>query len=481
MTLSPLLVLGIVANMTSITVGLALLMLVLWQSHRQQTNLLFCLFLLAMIAGAVTGLVFRLSPVFGYDPTYWLYGLGLALGAYGPLLFIFTGEFTAKGTRPVRILYIVGIVLWLVTFWLMWQGRVITNVNPTLTGRTLFDLTPLGYTLVAILIAYEGLALANLVIHPTDRSRALIPAVLVLLAAAVGDLWPLIAHLPVNSVMTAISSIIMGRAILKFQLFDPVARLNRELADANQQMAITSRLKSEFLANMSHELRTPLNSIIGYTELVLDGLYGPLTDKQQDRLEKVHRNGRSLLALINDILDLSKIEAGRLELDRVPLNVHSLIDSVMATVQPQAEEKGLEIKRVLPHYLPSIVADENRFQQILLNLLSNAVKFTSHGEIVIAAGTSRDEQKLEIQITDTGIGIAPESFELIFDEFRQVDSTSTREYGGTGLGLAISRRLARLHGGDILVESAVGKGSTFTVVLPLKDAQAAPVSDPSST
>ena len=466
MSFPPLLVLGTFANIISVTLGMALLMLVLWQS-RQLSNLLFSLFLLAMICVGFSGLVFRYAPQLHYDPTPWLYILSMGVGAYGVSLFIFTTQFTGKTNRLVLALDILGVLLWAATAFMTWNGLIITNVNPTLDGRTVFDFTTLGYIIVGILIAYELLALISLLYKPTERSLALAPGAAVLVLAAILDLFPVIAHLPVNSVMTAIAAVIMGRQILNSQLFDPIRRLNLQLERKNEELADASKLKSQFLANMSHELRTPLNSIIGYSELILDGMYGPLTEKQQDRLEKVHRNGKNLLALINDILDLSKIEAGRMELDLQEVEVPEVIEQVMAVVQPMAQEKGLTLEsRIAPNLRP-VKADPDRLRQVILNLLSNAVKFTAEGSVTVDAGATSDSRCLELKVIDSGIGIAPDLHEVIFDEFRQADSTSTREFGGTGLGLAISRRLSRLHGGDIIVESAPGKGSTFTVTIPL--------------
>lgn len=466
MSLPLLLVLGTVANIISLTLGMALLMLVLWQST-QRSNLLFSIFLAAMITVAFSGLGFRYAPILHYDPKPWLYLFATGIGAYGVSLFIFSTEFTGKTNRVVLVLDLAGVLLWVVAAYMIWNGLIITNINPTAEGVTLFDFTTAGYVIVGILIAFELVALITLLYKPTERSLALAPGAAVLLLAAILDLVPAIAHLPVNSVMTAISALIMGRQILNSQLFDPIRRLNQQLERKNEELADASKLKSQFLANMSHELRTPLNSIIGYSELILDGMYGPLTEKQQDRLEKVHRNGKNLLALINDILDLSKIEAGRMELDLQEVAVPEVIEQVMSVVQPLAQEKGLILQSKIAPNLRPVKADPDRLRQIILNLLSNAVKFTAEGSVAVEAGVSSDGRCLELKVIDSGIGIAPELHEVIFDEFRQADSTSTREFGGTGLGLAISRRLSRLHGGDIIVESASGKGSTFTVTIPL--------------
>lgn len=255
-------------------------------------------------------------------------------------------------------------------------------------------------------------------------------------------------------------------------------------ADLYEQAVIASRLKSEFLANVSHELRTPLNAIIGYSELLLNGIYGTLTDKQRDRLNRVFSSGKNLLELINDILDLSKIEAGRMELDIVTVEMASLAQDVSNFIMPVIENKELEFIISLEDNLPEIRADVQRLRQVLINLLSNAVKFTRKGSITLAVDTVQavkgsvrrldvprhielaDGQWLHIRVADTGIGIRPEDQQVIFDAFRQADGSSVREYEGTGLGLTITQRLVELHDGHIWVDSLSGTGSTFHILLP---------------
>ncbi|MFN3430986.1 MAG: PAS domain-containing sensor histidine kinase [Candidatus Sericytochromatia bacterium] len=234
-------------------------------------------------------------------------------------------------------------------------------------------------------------------------------------------------------------------------------RLSREAQAAN-------KLKSEFLATMSHELRTPLNSIIGYTEVVLTGMHQPLEPTTSRHLNVVLRNGRHLLALINDVLDLSKVEAGRETIHVTALDPLAVVEAAVATAEPQAARKGLALTVDVDPAIGLVEADEAKVRQILLNLVSNAVKFTKQGGVRVRAEARPDGWM--VAVTDTGIGIDPAHQELIFDAFRQVDASTTREAGGTGLGLAIARRLARLMGGDVTVESALGQGATFTLTLP---------------
>jgi signal transduction histidine kinase len=237
------------------------------------------------------------------------------------------------------------------------------------------------------------------------------------------------------------------------------------LQSLNDRLALANRAKSEFLANMSHELRTPLNAILGFTEIMLDELYGEVPASLREPLLDIQTNGRHLLRLINDVLDLSKIEAGRLELGVGEYSVQEIVDVVHASLKSLALEKGLAfIARVEPD-IPTARGDGRRITQCLLNLAGNALKFTRQGRVEI--DVRRDGEWLVYRVTDTGIGIPKDDVENIFDEFRQVDTTITREYGGTGLGLSITKRLVEMHGGRIGVESEPGKGSSFFFTVPL--------------
>ncbi len=244
------------------------------------------------------------------------------------------------------------------------------------------------------------------------------------------------------------------------------ADLVSELRDNNLQLERANRLKSEFLASVSHELRTPMNAIIGYTKLMLDGLDGDLTEQQIADLQRVAQAADNLLGLINGLLDLAKIEAGKMELNSEEVDVQTVVEEVIELVRPQAEAKGLALEMDVPRVLPAAFADRARVRQVLVNLAANAVKFTEHGSVTVAASTA--DGWITLSVSDTGVGIPPEAQTYIFDEFRQADSSTTRKYGGTGLGLAISKRLVALHGGRIWVDSAMGVGSTFRFTLPVR-------------
>ncbi len=243
------------------------------------------------------------------------------------------------------------------------------------------------------------------------------------------------------------------------------ARLFREIADKSEQLALASQHKSQFLANMSHELRTPLNAILGYAELLVDGIYGVLPEKAQGVLERVQNNGKHLLALINDVLDLAKIEAGQLALTIEDYSLPELVSTVVTATEPLAAAKGLKFTATVAEPMPMGHGDARRLSQVLLNLVGNAIKFTDEGEVEIRAALETGQFVLSVR--DTGPGIADADQDRIFGEFQQIDNSNTRKKGGTGLGLAISKRMVEMQGGTIAVESALGRGSTFRVVLPV--------------
>jgi signal transduction histidine kinase len=286
--------------------------------------------------------------------------------------------------------------------------------------------------------------------------------------------------------LTAVVTILHDRreALEKAQLYEQLKQASDELerkiqaatADIAQQNELlrrqaieleqASNLKSQFLANMSHEFRTPLNAMLGYTSMLLQGVAGPLAAAQQRQLSRIESNGRHLLTIINEILDISRIEAGRMPLQLSRFRIPDLINEVRAELEPIIMRSKLSVKMEIPRDLPPLSSDRQKVKQILLNLLSNALKFTHEGGVTIKVRRANDTRRLTLSVVDTGIGIAPADLEKIFDDFRQLDNSPTRAYGGTGLGLSICRRLAQMLGGEIEVQSRVGYGSTFTLMLP---------------
>ncbi|MCZ6779889.1 MAG: ATP-binding protein [Acidobacteria bacterium] len=248
--------------------------------------------------------------------------------------------------------------------------------------------------------------------------------------------------------------------------------LNRKLQDSNKELQRVSHLKSEFLANMSHELRTPLNAIIGFSELLIDRTFGELNDSQTDYVHDILSSGRHLLELINDILDLSKIEAGKMVLRIEPFEVGSAVSEAMTVLHVPASRKTIELAADVPHDLPLFSGDQGKFRQILNNLLSNAVKFTPEGGRVFLIVRSQDEG-IKVSVVDTGIGINDEDQRRIFEAFMQVDGSYSRKYQGTGLGLTLVKKFVEMHGGELIVESTTNKGSMFSFYLP----SAAPTAD----
>jgi adenylate cyclase len=245
------------------------------------------------------------------------------------------------------------------------------------------------------------------------------------------------------------------------------ARLFREIEEKSRQLAMASENKSQFVSSMSHELRTPLNAIIGLTEMMVTNTARFGTEKAMEPLQRVNRAGTHLLGLINQVLDLSKIEAGKLELNPQTVQLAPLVDEVIGTARQLADQNRNRLTAEVPDDLGSLTADPTRLRQILLNLLSNACKFTKEGEVRLKARRLVDGRDwIEVAVADSGIGMTPEQQAKIFEEFAQADASTAQRFGGTGLGLAITRKLARMMGGDVTVLSEPGKGSVFTVRLP---------------
>lgn len=338
-----------------------------------------------------------------------------------------------------------------------------------------------GIVLMAATFYVAVIVMAGVMLGP--RASFLVAAVACILYVTVS--WvsrqPFVTPLALGEGwMTALASFI---SILVFLFVAHLIRLTTQdlrralqdatydLVKANEELQEANRLKNRFLARVSHELRTPLNAIIGYTDMNLAGYYGDLNDAQRDALERVQRNGRQLLHLINDVLDLSRIDAEGVELRRDDFSPRELVQSVVGTVEPRIQKKGLALTyEVDPGLASMLVGDQVRLNQVLLNLVDNAIKFTDQGTIHISAGnggSNGDADTWTLKVRDTGRGISERELPYVFEEFRQGASVYGRQADGVGLGLAIARRLVSAMGGDIRVQSRLGAGSTFTVALPL--------------
>jgi signal transduction histidine kinase len=278
------------------------------------------------------------------------------------------------------------------------------------------------------------------------------------------------AHRVAGPLAIAISN---ARAYASAQhLASELTERNQALVKQRDQLQEMNRLKSEFLANVSHELRTPLNAISGYTELMKEGIYGPVNDDQTESLDGIEESSRNLLTLINQILDLSKVESGKIEVYVTEVPIHDVIQAVVSEAQPFAKDKPYRVQARCPTRVV-LKTDGAKIKQILTNLVSNAIKFTDKGGVVVELKPESDGG-CSVAVRDTGIGIRPEDQQIIFEEFRQVDGSSTRKYSGTGLGLAIARRFAILCGGALSVESQLNVGSIFTLRLPPEPRQHRP-------
>ncbi|MBI5957179.1 MAG: hypothetical protein HY866_00490 [Chloroflexi bacterium] len=467
MTISRTTAVVVAANGLTAVIAAALLMLVLWQAPRRRMNLLFALTMLILLGYCVANIFGRFIAELGLDPAQTTYVAVSLFGYFTISMFVFSSEFAHERTLTTEIMGFGGMICGLGYIAAMWSDQVMVDIHPTSDpGSYQGRWTALGNTASMILAAYM-IASAFVIFRMKDpRARALSLAPVLALAGIISSvvIWPLI-HIPLQAMFLAASALVLGRPVLRDQLFNPLAMLNQQLADKNAELSRASSMKSQFLTDISHELRTPLNSIIGYTELVMGGMYGALNDIQGDRLEKVVRNGQTLLKLVNDAIDLNRIETGQLTLERRLVIVPEVLNTVLDTIEPLAVNKGLAIRRDFGA-IPPIYVDEVRLRQIVTNLVANAIKFTHKGSVTVRASAISGDVRLEV--VDTGIGIPADQFDTIFQEFRQVDDSSTREYEGSGLGLTITRRLVELHGGRIWLESAVGQGSTFFISLPAK-------------
>ncbi|HRL12268.1 MAG TPA: HAMP domain-containing sensor histidine kinase [Aggregatilineales bacterium] len=484
-------------DLLSLAAALGLIFALVIQPRREPETRYFLLLCGSVALTALASLILNRALIAPTDvaPVTALHTRAAAMALIAAAFYAFVVDSLKPRTRFVRIAnVIVPLLLVLVLAVIAFTGIFDADLS----------LTAAGYGVLAAGVA--ALAFTFWIIWSSGQpvSRGLrLPAILLIAAYAINAV-PALRPVPLDTLLITAALLVVGWTALRQQISEPIQDLSAELRVANrdlhqalnemsrgkerieeltEELRASGQYKSEFLANMSHELRTPLNSIIGYSELLQNGLYGPLTDKQSDRIEKIHRNGKALLDVISDILDLNKIDSGRLRLDPEFFALAPVVTMVTESVRAEATAKGLALAVHVPD-MPDLYGDPLRIRQVLQNVVDNAVKFTLQGGIDVSVerfsvvkgvskgfplpmiGWLRDGEWVVLSIKDTGIGIAPEDQARIFEEFAQVDGSRTREFGGTGLGLAIAKKLVIMHEGQIWVRSRPDEGSTFFIALP---------------
>jgi signal transduction histidine kinase len=491
--MSALLAISDVIRILGIAIPLGLAFVILLQARRR-LNWLFCAFMFIIAWWNVGTIMLRLTLLPGMgDPDTWL---RLSFAGLFAMPLILYGMSLERGelTNPTfkRATIAVGLLGLLVA----WAGMLRENywgeVHVASDGSIVVSYYEVGawllifFTLIYCLAYFalaEGVLLWSLYRARkrgtvVERSRLLfaLGGALAVLGGVLTGL-PIAWHYPLNSILMIGASLVYTYLILEEQLLNPWRRSSRELAAANEKLKEADRLKNEFVATISHELRTPLNSIIGFTKLILNEIDGPLNELQRTDLTAIYTSSQHLLSLVNDVLDFTKIAAGKMALHKEMLDFSEIVVGVMATTLALVGDKNIELIDEVEDTLPTVYADRVRIRQVILNLMSNAVKFTEEGSITLRAKRITEEVVLDgkrramlfilCSVTDTGMGIAEKDIPIVFEEFRQLDASTARQADGTGLGLPISKRLVEMHGGRLWVESKVGVGSTFSFTLPV--------------
>ncbi|MBN1680728.1 MAG: response regulator [Anaerolineae bacterium] len=465
---------SLATNATLATFSAALALLIVLEDSRRRSNLYFSL---AMTMFALHGMFNTVWPVaqqFNLDAKALLYSSATVYIAAVVLLFNFLLAFAGVPHPLRRIEHLTTVPAALIGIGLVWGDAIFDNLEPLSSGAYRYEITPIGSIGIGVILVYLGSSIYYLIFrhrHPKTHELA-VPVVFLTLGIASFAIKPSLSQYAINAAGITIAVVFLGRSVLTRHVFQPLIDLNQELIAKNIELDEATRMKSQFLANMSHELRTPLNSIIGYTNLVLNRTYGNLSALQVDRLEKVVHNGYLLLDLINDVLDLSKIEAGHLALNPEAIDITTMLNELLESFSSQAQSKGLAINRDYAN-LPVLWADRARTYQIAWNLISNAIKFTDEGSVTVRGNHDAGRRQIILSVIDTGIGIPPEKQEHVFKAFQETTESPTRRHEGTGLGLTLARHLVEMHNGHIWFESTPGMGSSFHVALPAAAVSAA--------
>ncbi|NDJ85799.1 MAG: response regulator [Chloroflexi bacterium] len=456
---------GLVSSFVLFVFGAAITVIILWQRHQARLNQYLALTTGGMAAWGLSNAVISIARYYDIDPTPVIAAGSTAyfIAMLGLILFVTEFEeieerLFVRGARILEATW-VSIILVLIFAGSFWQEPALQDNH-----RYVYHLTDIGLLVAMILLILNGGIALFILRNPKARRATIIIAALPLFIGGLAVIVGLDASHFINNITAFISILLIARIVLKDQLFNPLVSLYQELSEKNALLEETSHRKTEFLANMSHELRTPLNSIIGYTELLLGGTYGDFPENHIERINRINRNGHRLLELINNVLDLSKIDAGRLELYPVYIAPTLLIDQALATLDTLIQENGVKINRSYQK-LPDLYVDESRVQQILVNTLANLVRLSPNGSITISGYLDTSRHHVVLQIRNDGIATPIGNAEVI-KQTLQSGQVVTTEQQSAHLGLAISDRLAQMHGGRLLFENTPGGGSTFTISLP---------------
>jgi signal transduction histidine kinase len=499
----------LIINLISLSICGGLVFSLLTSANRDQSSNLFAIVCGGFALWASMSLIRQLSFDIGIsDLNFVQLNLNILMSAMlvsSALYFVFMARYTDLQGTLIDILNIAVSLVALVGFILIWTNNLVIVQRQALW---LYSVTDIGFVIIGFTLGYLLVSVWLMLNATTERSAMLFrPTILLFFAYVVAsfDIWTV--NLSLDVLLLSVVTSWIGFKILRRQVVNPQEALNHDLKLTNHELQRTindlaqeksktetlnvellqaNRYKDQFLATMSHELRTPLNSIVGYSELLMTNMYGSLEQKQLDRLERIHRNGRHLTHIINAILDLNKIDSGRIQLDVEEFSLVDAIRAIEEEFKPRAEEALVEFIITIPDDVPVYRGDRKRIAQVMQTILDNAFKFTSTGNIKITLnytiveqgksdsfslptiGWLKDGHWAVIEISDTGTGIEPEDQARIFDRFSQADSSRTREYEGIGLGLTIARKLVELHDGLIWVKSYVGQGSTFYIALPFQ-------------
>lgn len=500
----------LIINLISLSICGGLVFSLLTSNNRDESSRLFAIVCGAFAIWISMSLVRQLSLSLGInDVSFVQLNLNLLMSAVfasGTLYFTFIIRATSLQSRIVDGLRITIMIISIIAIAMIWLVGLFV-VQPQVLYR--YNISAIGTLLFGLMLGYMLLSSWLMLNATTDRSSSLLrPTIIMFVVYVIFSIEMWTTSLGINSILLAIVASWIGLRMLRRQVVNPQVALNRDLQLTNQELQRTihdlahekektealnieliqaNRYKDEFLATMSHELRTPLNSIVGYSELLMTNMYGELGQKQMDRLERIYRNGRHLTGVINAILDLNKIDSGRMQLEVEDFSLVDLIYKLESDFVPQLES-SVAFEVIVPEIetIPIYRGDKNRIRQVLEIIVDNAFKYTEEGQVKIklnytivkqgksesfplpTIGWLKDGHWAVLEFIDTGTGIAPEDQGRVFDRFSQVDASRTREYDGIGLGLTIARKLVELHDGLIWVKSYVGQGSTFYVALPFQ-------------